>query len=118
MPSSRRSAPCPAKRREHVRLFGRVVGEIEDIIAALAIPVTFVRSVTWRRAFTVLAGKDGSRLRASELLPAYAERFRRKRDDGRAEAALMALWGLTRRACARRGQGQRNDHRRDRKSNV
>jgi hypothetical protein len=34
-------------------------------------------------------------VRASELLHAHAERFRRKRDDGRAEAALMALWGLT-----------------------
>jgi hypothetical protein len=34
-------------------------------------------------------------LRASELLPAYIEGCRRKRDDGRAEASLMALWGLT-----------------------
>ena len=62
---------------------------------ALAIPLTRVSPLTWRKALQVPRGKDGSRLRASELLPAYAELWRRRRDDGRAEAALLALWGLT-----------------------
>ncbi len=39
-------------------------------------------------------GKDGSRLRVSELMPAYAECWRRAKDDGRAEAALIALWAV------------------------
>ena len=44
---------------------------------------------------SVPSGKDGSRLRAPGLLPVCAERFRRKRDVGKTEAVLMALWGFT-----------------------
>ena len=38
-------------------------------------------------------GKDGSRLRAMELFPAYADRFKRVKDDGRSDAALIAYYG-------------------------
>ena len=37
--------------------------------------------------------KDGARARASELLPSYSHLWQRVKDDGRAEAALIALWG-------------------------
>jgi crossover junction endodeoxyribonuclease RuvC len=37
-------------------------------------------------------GKDGSRLRAIELFPNYGQLFARKKDDGRADAALLAYW--------------------------
>jgi crossover junction endodeoxyribonuclease RuvC len=74
--------------------FGRGVGQFEGVIAACRVPVSYVSPPTWRRAMSVPPGKDGSRLRASQLLPAYAERWRRAKDDGRAEAALIALWGL------------------------
>ena len=57
--------------------------------------MTSITPLAWRKAMAVARGKHGSRLRASELLPAYAERWRRKRDDGRAETALLAMWGLT-----------------------
>jgi hypothetical protein len=30
-----------------------------------------------------------------QLLPAYAQEFRRRRDDGRADAALIAYWGIS-----------------------
>lgn len=74
--------------------FGRSVGQIEGIVATLAVPVSYVAPQSWRRALAVPLGKDGSRLRASQLMPAYSERWRRARDDGRAEAALIALYGL------------------------
>jgi crossover junction endodeoxyribonuclease RuvC len=41
----------------------------------------------------VREGKDGSRLRAAELMPRHAALFTRKADDGRAEAALLAYGG-------------------------
>jgi len=41
-------------------------------------------------------GKDGARARAAELFPAYAQMFARKKDDGRADAALIAWWSVTR----------------------
>lgn len=37
--------------------------------------------------------KTAARQRAIALFPAYAELFARAKDDGRAEAALLALWG-------------------------
>lgn len=39
-------------------------------------------------------GKDGSRARASELMPRHAGQWVRVKDDGRAEAALIALHGM------------------------
>jgi crossover junction endodeoxyribonuclease RuvC len=75
--------------------FGRAVGAVEGVVAALAIPVSYVAPPAWRRALQVPAGKDGSRLRASQLMPAYAAAWRRACDDGRAEAALIALYGMT-----------------------
>ena len=44
------------------------------------------------------AGKDASRMRAMELFPSKAELFKRAKDDGRADAALIAYWYLTKNA--------------------
>jgi crossover junction endodeoxyribonuclease RuvC len=38
-------------------------------------------------------GKDGSRARAMELFPEQTALFKRVKDDGRSDAALIALWG-------------------------
>jgi crossover junction endodeoxyribonuclease RuvC len=73
--------------------FGRSLGIVEGIIGALNIPVSYVAPRTWQGALKVPKGKDGARLRASEMMPAYAALWHRKRDDGRADAALIALWG-------------------------
>ncbi len=40
------------------------------------------------------SGKDGARARAAALWPEQAGEFRRVKDDGKAEAALIAYWGL------------------------
>lgn len=76
--------------------FGRGVGMYEGALAALQIPVTYISPVGWQRAVNARSGKDGNRQRASELFPAYAHLFARKKDDGRADAALMAWWAATR----------------------
>jgi len=75
--------------------FGRSVGMIEGVIAALELPVSYVAPVTWRNVTGVRGGKDASRQRAMELFPAYAASFSRKKDDGRAEASLIAWYGVT-----------------------
>lgn len=74
--------------------FGRTDGLLTGLIAAHFIPITRVTPATWRKTVAVQAGKDGSRARAKELLPAYAYLFDRRRDHGRADAALIALYGL------------------------
>ena len=75
--------------------FGRSVGMIEGVLAALNIPVSYAIPLTWQKAHKVPKGKDGSRLRASELMPRYAELWRLKKHDGRSDAALIALYALT-----------------------
>ena len=76
--------------------FGRNVGTIEGIMAALEWPVSYVTPQAWQKAASVRQGKDGSRLRAIELFPSYAQLFARKKDDGRSDAALIAWYGATR----------------------
>jgi crossover junction endodeoxyribonuclease RuvC len=76
--------------------FGRGVGMYEGVLAALQIPVTYVTPQAWQKEMNVRGGKDGSRARAAELYPAYASLFAKKKDDGRADAALMAYWGALR----------------------
>ena len=79
--------------------FGRSAGIIEGVVAALQIPHTYVAPATWTKAVGRAAGKDASRMRAMELFPAAkAALFKRAKDDGRADAALIAYWYLTKNA--------------------
>jgi crossover junction endodeoxyribonuclease RuvC len=73
--------------------FGRSVGMIEGVLAALEIPTNYVTPQSWQKAVGARGGKDASRARAAELFPAYAANFTRKKDDGRADAALIAWYG-------------------------
>ena len=66
------------------------------IMSAYKIPLTIVTPQIWQKSAGVRGGKDGSRQRASELFPNYAGLFVRKKDDGRADAALMAWYAATR----------------------
>jgi crossover junction endodeoxyribonuclease RuvC len=76
--------------------FGRSAGIIEGVVAALRMPSTYVTPATWTKAVGRAAGKDASRMRAMELFPTRAELFKRAKDDGRADAALIAYWYITR----------------------
>ena len=72
--------------------FGTAYGIQRAVPAALGWPVEHVTPQHWKRAMRLSADKDESRRRAIELWPTVADRFARKRDDGRAEAALIARW--------------------------
>jgi len=73
---------------------GKSEGAILGICCALSLPYTLVRPSEWKKAMQCPADKDAARQRASQLLPTYAHNWDRKKDDGRAEAALIALYGL------------------------
>jgi Holliday junction resolvasome RuvABC endonuclease subunit len=75
--------------------YGRAVGAIEAAIALSGIPVTIVEPAVWKRFYT-LPGKEkeASRQRALQLFPAAHAVLARKRDHGRAEAMLIALYGI------------------------
>jgi crossover junction endodeoxyribonuclease RuvC len=73
--------------------FGRSFGMIEGILAAFRLPVTYVAPATWVKGVGRGQGKDASRARAMEIFPNNQADFKRVKDDGRADAALIAYWG-------------------------
>ena len=73
--------------------FGTGFGTIKGILAANFLPRTFVVPVRWKKAMGVPAAKDGAIARANQLLPRHAGQWPLKKHDGRAESALLALYG-------------------------
>lgn len=76
--------------------FGRAVGVLAGVLGALAVPTAYVAPGTWKRSYGLASAKEDARRRAIELWPAHAALFARKKDHGRAEAALIARWGIDR----------------------
>lgn len=74
--------------------FGRGVGSIEGALAAFAVPLTTVPPGVWKNALRCPADKGKARARASELFPTMAQHWPQVKDDGKAEAALIGLYGL------------------------
>jgi len=70
--------------------FGRSFGAVLGVLAALSVPVTMTPPQTWKRAMGVSADKTGSRASALRLWPELAAELARVKDDGRAEALLIA----------------------------
>ena len=70
-------------------------GAWEGILAGLGIPYERVTPQRWKKLMLADQGKDkdASRFKAIQLFPAYAHLFARKKDDGRAEAVLIAEYG-------------------------
>ena len=87
-----RVGAMPGQGTASMYQFGRGVGMIEGVLAALQIPTEYVTPQAWQKAVGARDGKDGNRQRAAELFPAYAGLFVLKKWDGRADAALMAYW--------------------------
>lgn len=73
--------------------FGRAYGDVRGVISALDVPMHFVTPQKWKKYFGLSSDKDESRLRAIRMFPAVADSFKLKKHDGRAEAALLALYG-------------------------
>jgi crossover junction endodeoxyribonuclease RuvC len=73
--------------------FGRSLGVVEGVLTTMKIKTTLITPQTWQKGIGVTGGKDGSRARAMELFPEQTALFKRVKDDGRSDAALIALWG-------------------------
>lgn len=84
----------PKQGVSSVFAFGKCYGIVLGVLAALSVPMTLVVPRVWKNATRTPSPKDGARARASQLLPGSAHLWSRKRDDGRAEATLLALYGL------------------------
>ena len=82
--------------------FGRSAGAVAGVLGALGVVSATIAPAAWKRVVGIAPGRDGAkdaaRSEAIRRWPAHAARFARKRDDGRAEAALIAVAGLKREA--------------------
>lgn len=74
--------------------FGEGFGIVKGVLAALGVPLVLVPPAKWKRDLGLNQSKDGSRAKAIARWPGHSNEFKRVKDDGRAEAALIASWGL------------------------
>ena len=74
--------------------FGLVFGAIQQaVVCNFYSPPLLVTPQKWKAHFSLDSNKDSARERAAAFFPQVADLFERKKDDGRAEAALLALYG-------------------------
>lgn len=73
-------------------IFGKAAGYVEMAVIGNRIPILDVPPATWKGALRLKGGKDAARALACNLIPAGRHYWARKRDDGRAESALLALY--------------------------
>lgn len=72
--------------------FGYGVGCVVMAAIAEGYAIERIAPAVWKRALRVPTDKRASRARASELLPASAHLWPLQKHDGRAEAAMIALY--------------------------
>lgn len=66
-------------------------GVVVAVVQTLQHPLVRMRASEWKKIMGLIGkDKDASRLLATELWPNQADKFKRKKDDGLAEAALIA----------------------------
>ncbi len=75
-------------------IYGRAIGALEACVEGMLIPLTIIESTAWKKAHGLIKReKEDSRQRAIKLFPGAPD-FERKLDHNRAEAVLIAWYGL------------------------
>jgi crossover junction endodeoxyribonuclease RuvC len=76
--------------------FGVAYGFVQALAFSAGVPVSFIRPQEWKKLVGIPVGSDksASRIRASQLFPNDADKWARVKDDGLAEAALIAYAGM------------------------
>ena len=87
--------PMPKQGIGSTSVFMRAAGAIEATVICCDVPYTPIAPQRWKRYHNLPAGsdKEASRQLALNLVPELAPMLARKKDHGRAEAALLALYG-------------------------
>lgn len=73
--------------------FGASYGMVLGVLAALEVRAILVPPSQWKGSLHLSRDKDASRGLAIRLFPKHAGLFSRVKDEGRAEAALVAYYG-------------------------
>lgn len=76
--------------------FGESSGKVKAVLEAHGIEYSRAIPAVWKGKFGLKGkGKDAARLLAIARFPSVASQLARKKDDGRADALLLALWHET-----------------------
>lgn len=86
----------PSMAASSVFSLGRSVGVLHGVLAAHEIPMELVDPSKWKKDMGLGKDKGLSRKMATDLIPSASAYFNRVKDDGRAEAALLAIWSTKR----------------------
>ena len=87
-----RVASRPGQGVVSVFSFGEGYGHLQMACAASKLPLQYVTPATWKKHFGLSRDKGVSRSLTMQRFPDYASEFSRAKDDGRAEAVLIALF--------------------------
>ena len=68
-------------------------GELKACLFFAGVPTFEVDPSAWKKYMRLSTDKNASRALASQFFPDSADQWARVKDDGRAEAALIALYG-------------------------
>jgi len=82
----------PGQGVSSVFRFGQGYGALQMAVIGHGYEVHYVPPATWKKYFGLSKDKGVSRGMASRRFPQAAHHFTRVKDDGRAEAALIALY--------------------------
>ena len=74
--------------------FGTGFGIIQGALSAKRVPFHLITPQEWKKHHRLGRDKGAARGMASRLFPSEAHLFSRVKDDGRAEAALIAAFGF------------------------
>lgn len=73
--------------------FGESYGKAKAVLEVFGMDFSLAEPASWKRHFGLIGeDKDASRLLAIARFPGAAAQLQRKKDHGRAEALLLALW--------------------------
>jgi hypothetical protein len=90
-----RVGPMPRDGVRQAWRFSAANATAAAVCALLQIPTSRVSAAAWKAGMKLKGGKkskEQSRLMALQLFPACSDQFSRKKDSGRAEAALLAYF--------------------------
>ncbi|MDH1911557.1 hypothetical protein [Stenotrophomonas sp. GD03794] len=74
--------------------FGDHYGKAKAVFELLGVPYLRAEPASWKRWFGLTnQGKDAARLLAIQRFPSAADQLTRKKDNGRADALLIGLYG-------------------------
>jgi crossover junction endodeoxyribonuclease RuvC len=72
---------------------GQNYGDLRGFLVGSQIPFSIVRPAVWKKAMSVPADKAAAIAIATRTFPAFSHLWAMKKDDGVAEAALIAAYG-------------------------